>query len=454
MRFSQLDGLTIGVWGAGVETRSFGRQVAARLPRARIAVLVREERHDARAERERTLDAPELTRDAVIVGPDRAVEALRRCEVLVRSPGVSIHRPELRALAAHGLPIATPTGLWIAERGGRNMIGVTATKGKSTTASLIAHLVTKAGRAVQLGGNIGRPALDLLDADERALAVIELSSYQIADLTSGPEVAMASNLYPEHLTWHLTMDAYRHDKLRLLALPGVRRCVLNATSPEVMAAPRATEEVWTFGTPPGWYVTGDGSVARGGGEIHVPAGTLRLPGRHNALNVCGAATALEALGIPVPPLGEALADFEPLAHRLQVVHQADGVIWVDDSISTEPYAARVAIESFPDRPVVLIGGGYDRGQDYAALGALLAERRASVLGLPTTGARLVAAALAAGVPGDRARMMEGLADAVAAARGLAVPGTVVLLSPAAPSFSTHPSYEARGDHFRELARGG
>lgn len=453
MRFSQLDGLTIGVWGAGVETRSFGRQLAARLPRARIAVLVREERLDARAQREETLHVPELPAQAII-GPERAVEALRYCDVLVRSPGVSIHRPELRALAARGVPIVTPTGLWIEEREGFNIIGVTATKGKSTTASLIAHLVAKAGRPVQLAGNIGRPALDLLDTDERELAVIELSSYQIADLTIGPEVAMASNLYPEHLVWHLTMDAYRNEKLRVLSLPGVRRCVLNATSEEVMRAPRATADVWTFGRPPGWHVNAEGAVAHGDGEVRVPSGQLPLPGRHNALNVCGAATALEALGIAVPTLAQALADFEPLAHRLQVVHETDGVIWVDDSISTEPYAARAAIDSFPDRRVVLIAGGYDRGQDYGELGRLLAERGASVLGLPTTGARLIEASRAAGVPPDRAQLMDDLPAAVAAARAVATPGTVVLLSPAAPSFTTHASYEVRGDHFRDLARGG
>src|SRR5829696_5342729 len=141
MRFSQLDGLTVGVWGAGVETRSFARQVAARLPRTRIAVLVREERHDARAEPERTARAPELTEQATIVGADRAVEALRACDVLVRSPGVSIHRPELRALGVGGLPVVTAPGLWLAERGGRNMIGATLTKGKSRRESLIAHQV-------------------------------------------------------------------------------------------------------------------------------------------------------------------------------------------------------------------------------------------------------------------------------------------------------------------------
>lgn len=428
MRFSALDGLKIGVWGAGLETRSFARHVAERLPRASIPVVVLEE--DA--------DAPELTDGAQTVDAAGAAAALAGCDLVVRSPGVSIYRPELR-----GLRTATPTGLWMAEREGRNVIGVTATKGKSTTSKLIAHLVAAAGVDVRLGGNIGAPALDLLDDD--ALAVIELSSYQVADLEAGPGVAMVSNVYTEHIPWHGTVEAYRSDKLRLLTLPGVKRCVLNATAPLVMAAPRATEDVLTFGAVPGWHVDEDGSVVRGEQVI------TRLPliGRHNALNVCGALTALEALEIALSDPESALADFVGLDHRLQIIHEADGVTWVDDSISTEPEAAKFAIESFPDASIVLIGGGFEREQDYTALGAALAERGAHVIGLPDTGTRLVEAVLAAG--GD-ARMVADLPAAVAAARVAARPGSVVLLSPAAPSFNTHENFGARGDHFRDLAR--
>jgi len=428
MRFSALDGLTIGVWGAGLETRSFARHVAARLPRARIAVVVLEE----------PADAPELTRDARVVDAAGAADALRGCDVVVRSPGVSIYRPELR-----GLRTTTPTALWMGEREGRNVIGVTATKGKSTTSKLIAHLLAKADVPVRLGGNIGAPALDLLDDD--TLAVIELSSYQIADLADGPEIALASNVYTEHIPFHGSAETYRRDKLRLLSLPGVRRCVLNATSAEVMAAPRATDDVLTFGVPPGWHVTEDGAVARADQVV----AELPLIGRHNALNVCGALTALDAIGVALPDPEAALADFVGLDHRLQVVHEADGVRWVDDSISTETEAARCAVESFPDSDNVLIGGGYDRSQDYTELGATLAARGVHVLGLPVTGTRLVDAVVAAG--GD-ARLIEDLPTAVAAARALARPGTVVLLSPAAPSFNTHENFAARGDHFAELAR--
>lgn len=440
MRFSELDGHSIGVWGAGVETRSFARVLRSSLARARIAVVVLED----------APDAPELTADARVVSAGEAVEALKACDVLVRSPGVSRHRPELQAITALGTPIVTPTGLWLAERGGRNTIGITATKGKSTTASLVAHLVAATGREARLAGNIGRPALELLDTSEDELAVVELSSYQIADLTCGPQVAMASNVYREHLNWHLTYDAYRQDKLRLLALPGVERCVVNVLSPDVMAAERAPGPVYVYGTAPGWHVNEDGSVMKEGAPP-LARDVLPLRGPHNALNLCGALTALEALDIPLPPLPSAFAGFEPLKHRLQTVHEDDGVEWVDDSISTTPESTLAAMAAFPDTRLIVIGGGFDRGQDYADLGLVAARSRTPVVTLPITGSRLAQAVRAAG---GEAYEVADLPAAVAVARALATPGTVVLLSPAAPSFNTHVDYRARGDHFRELAATG
>ena len=172
--------------------------------------------------------------------------------MVVRSPGVSIYRPELR-----GLKTTTPTALWMAEREGRDVIGVTATKGKSTTSKLIAHLIAKAGVPVRLGGNIGAPALDLLGDD--ALAVIELSSYQIADLAAGPETAVVSNVYAEHVNWHGSVEAYRSDKLRLLALPGV-----SALRPE---RDRAAGHGRAAGRSGGVHVRGGAGLARDRGRL-------------------------------------------------------------------------------------------------------------------------------------------------------------------------------------------
>jgi UDP-N-acetylmuramoylalanine--D-glutamate ligase len=444
MRFSGLDGRRIGVWGAGAETRSFAVQAARLLPRARIAVVVLEE----------PADAPELTGGgAAVVDAAGALDALAGCDLVIRSPGVSIHRAELQALVARGVPVTTATGLWLAERAGAGVLGITGTKGKSTTATMAAHLLAAAGINAALAGNIGRPALDLVDEPGGdGMVVVELSSYQIADLPAGPETAMVVNLFREHVDWHGDEAGYRRDKLRLLGLPEVRRCVIGAGEGPVLDAARAGgAQRFAFGGPDGWHVTAGGDVALGE-ELRVSVDELPLPGAHNASNLCAALTALEALGVAAPPLPAALDGLVALPHRLQLVHRARGVSWIDDSISTTPESAIAALDSFPSGPVVLIGGGLDRGQDHRALAARLADREATVIGMPATGDRLVADARAAGVTEDRAMLVSDLPQAVAAAGVAARPGGVVLLSPAAPSYHAYRNYIARGEHFLALAR--
>jgi UDP-N-acetylmuramoyl-L-alanine---L-glutamate ligase len=443
VRFSELDGARVGVWGAGREVISFAAQLAKRLPSARLAVAVFDE--PPTQDVGKTLGAPGVQ----VVGNGEALAALAGCDVLVRSPGVSIYRPELIALREGGLPVTTATALWLAERGGEGVIGVTGTKGKSTTAALAAHVARAAGRTVQLAGNIGVPALDLLDEEVAEVTVVELSSFHIADLALGPEVAVITNLFREHTDWHGSEDAYRADKLRILGLPGVRAAVVGVREKRLARA-HPNIEVEVFGVSGGWEVADGGVSLRG--EPKLVRADLPLHGEHNALNLCAALTALEALGVEPPSLPGALADFRPLAHRLETVLEREGVTWVDDSISTTPESALAALASFPGRDVVLIGGGQDRGQDYAGLGRAFEARGASVVGVPTTGARLVAAAREAGVPPERAVEAVDLAQAVELARGLAHGGGAVLLSPAAPSYDFFSDFVERGERFRELVR--
>ena len=400
--------------------------------------------------------------------------------MVVRSPGVSVHRPELRALRAAGTPVTTATALWLAERGGAGVIGVTGTKGKSTTAALACHLARAAGRTAQLAGNIGVPALDLLDEQPADVTIVELSSYHTADLDTGPEVALVTSLFREHTDWHGSEAVYRADKLRLLGLPGVRVAVVNArderlrdelatgahasldaeahagldaeahAGPRADAHPRTVPAVIRYGAPDGWDALSEGVALRG--QLRVTSAELPLRGEHNALNLCGALAALEALGVE-PPLPGSLEGFQALAHRLETVAERDGVTWVDDSISTTPESTLAALASFPGRELILIGGGQDRGQDYTQLGRVLAEARVSVIGVPSTGARLLAAARDAGAPASSALAAADMQEAVALARTAARPGAVVLLSPAAPSYDNYRDFEQRGERFRELATG-
>ncbi len=444
LRFSELDGANIGVWGVGREIGSFAAQLARHLPRARIAVVALDT--DPGGDVRATLGAPyaRLVTGAEIAG------ALAGCEVVVRSPGVSMYRPELCALRAAEIPVTTATALWLAEREGRGVIAVTGTKGKSTTAALLAHLARASGQAVALAGNIGVPALDLLDRPPTETTVVELSSYQIADLEIGPEVAVITNLFREHTDWHGSEEAYRRDKLRLLGLPGVRAVVVNARDEQLVDAAAHADATGTlFGAPGGWDVGPAGVTL--GDELVVPAAELPLRGEHNALNLCAALTSLPVCGIATPRLPDALRDFHALPHRLEVVSERDCILWVDDSISTTPESTLAALGSFAEHEIVLLGGGQDRGQDYAELARALAERGATVIGLPTTGPHLVAAARAAGISASRAIETAGMEEAVARARALAGPGTAVLLSPAAPSYDTYRNFEERAAHFRTLA---
>jgi UDP-N-acetylmuramoyl-L-alanine---L-glutamate ligase len=442
MRFSALDGAALAVWGVGRETRSLAAQVKRRLPEARINWIILEGAVTGDPDRE--LGIPPTRK----VAPEEAAGALLGCDLVVRSPGVSIYRPELAAIRAAGIPVTTATAMWFEDRGGENVIGITGTKGKSTTAALVHHLLQETGALVHLAGNIGRPALDLLDMPSSETAVVELSSYQISDLAVGPEIAVMTNLFQEHVDWHGSASIYRADKLRIFGLRGVRAAVVNGKDPQLTAASSASPERNFFGVDGGWHVNRDGVAFAD--DLRLRADELPLLGDHNALNLCAALAALDSIRVHVAGLKEALADFRALPHRLETVADQAGVLWVDDSISTTPESTIAAISSFPDRQIVLIGGGQDRDQDYHELGRVLAQRDAAVLGVPTTGERLVAAARQAGISAERAREVSDIASAVQLARSLATQRSVVLLSPAAPSYNSHRNFEERGDHFRAL----
>ncbi|MBA2793169.1 MAG: UDP-N-acetylmuramoyl-L-alanine--D-glutamate ligase [Thermoleophilaceae bacterium] len=402
MRLSELEGRRVGIWGAGRE----GRAAAAAVERAggHVEVMATDE-------------APS------------DLDRLDGCEVVIRSPGVSRYRPELARMAEAGVVLTTGTNLFFAEPRTARVLGVSGTKGKSTTSAMLAHLLRCAGDSVELGGNIGRPLLDLLALPEPDFYVVELSSFQISDLERGPDIAVMLNLYREHTDWHGSEEAYGADKLRLLGLDRVRIAVVNARDPRLSAAAGPGVEMRLFGNaePP--------SIE-----------AMPVRGEHNRLNLAAAIAAAGAVGVQVPDVHAAMSSFVALPHRLETVTKAGGVTWVNDSIATTPEATIAALETFSDQSVILIAGGYDRGQDYGNLGRAIAEHPggATFIALLDTGRRI-----AASVPGERAHdEAKDLEAAVALASRRASNGSVVLLSPAAPSFGAFRDFEERGERFR------
>lgn len=428
-------------------------------------------------------DAPVLPfPDVPWLHGDEGLDALAACDVVIRSPGVPVRSPEADRVRMGGATLTTGTALWFAERvDHETVIGVTGTKGKSTTASLIHHLLGRAGVRSRLVGNIGRPLLDELIPDVPPDAwVVELSSYQLSDLPRAPTIAVVTNLLRDHLPWHGDEPTYHDDKLRILtaeadaeASAGRRRnprmAILSHADPRLRAAgEQLTAPVLWVDDPQGFHVA-EGEI-RNGPRPLCRIADLPLRGVIGGRNVAAALEAVHALGYEIPDLVDALRDFAPLPHRQQVIAVDRGRTWVDDSISTTPEAALAAVAAFAPGPVVLIAGGDHRDQDYAAMAQALADgaiptgafgeppARVAVAGLvtlPGTGPEIAAAvAAAAGVGGPvPTEQITGddpdavIRAAVAAADALAPEGATILLSPAAPSHNVFRDFEDRGDRF-------
>ncbi|MFC8845279.1 MULTISPECIES: UDP-N-acetylmuramoyl-L-alanine--D-glutamate ligase [unclassified Micromonospora] len=444
MRLSDLRGRTVAVWGTGREGRAAVIAIAAHGPADLVAV------DDSGNFLALPWEGP-LAEAAPLVTGEEGFARLAAAEVVVRSPGVPNTHPWLVELRRRGVTVTQGSALWMADHA-RRTVGVTGSKGKSTTSSLISHLLTAVDRPNVFGGNIGVPLLDLPDAD---LYVLELSSYQCTDLTDSPRVAVVTALFPEHLDAHGGEREYYRDKLNLLA-HGPQTIVVNGADPRLAAelgdrpAVRAGSPDTTHvapgpdGTP--WFHLGDRPL--------FPRAVLPLVGRHNEGNLCVALAVLDALGVDVAAradtLAVAVAGFQGLAHRLTEIADPSGLTFVDDTLATSPYAAMHAIDAYEGRPLTVIVGGTDRGLDYAPLREHLAEREITVLGIPDSGERIVAAL--AGLPKVRAEVVDDLVAAVGRARELTPAGGVVLLSPAAPSYGRFRNFEHRSEVFAEAVR--
>ena len=445
MRVSQLEGKRVALWGWGREGRAAWRALRKQLPDLPLTLFCNE----AEAAEAAALG------DTLLV-PVSQVEAgsLSAFDVVVKSPGISPYRPEAQAAAARGTRFIGGTALWFAAHEGARTACVTGTKGKSTTTSLLAHLLRAGGHRTALAGNIGLPLLEVPDHPAPEFWAIELSSYQTGDVASSgvrPEVAVVLNLFPEHLDWHGSESRYVEDKLQLVTAARPRTAVLNAADPRLAALDLPDSRIAWFNRADGWHLRGD-ALYRGDAFIF-ETGAVPLPGRHNRGNLCAVMAAIEALGVDPAPLVRAALDFRPLPHRLQWLGERDGIDWINDSISTTPHASLAALDCHRGRRVAILLGGHDRGLDWSDFAARLRdEAPVAVVTMGGNGPRIHA--LLASLAAEGRFVLEAaddLADAVARARRLLEGDGVVLLSPGAPSFGAYRDYTERGRHFAALA---
>jgi UDP-N-acetylmuramoyl-L-alanine---L-glutamate ligase len=425
LSWSDLPGARVGVWGLGREGRASVRKL-----RALGVEPVLVDDHPGQPD--------------VLATGRAGLAALERCDVVVKTPGLSRYRPEVARLARLGVPVVGGLGLWLAEQDRQQVLCVTGTKGKSTTASLTGHLLTGLGYKCLVGGNIGVVPYDPAEQTDFDYWVIEVSSYQATDPPCTPPVTAVTSLHPDHLDWHGGVERYYRDKLSMCTQPGADLTVANGDSEPL----RQHEKL--LGPRVEWVSQDDDRDA----DWMAPLGLL---GRHNRRNALIARRCLVAMGIPGATdddrLRAAAAGYLPLPNRLNPVGTVAGVTFVDDSLSTNVLPTLAALDAFPDRRIALIVGGHDRGIDYAPLAAGLAARDAPtyVLTLPDSGPR-IRAEIERAAARVRATDCPGLDEAVTTGFGWARPDGVVLLSPAAPSFGRFRDYRDRSEAFAQAVR--
>jgi len=394
--------------------------------------------------------------DVVVCEPGSPLpEVCAEATVAVMSPGIPVTGDLHRSIRELSIPLTSGSALFVSDHHAR-VVGVTGSKGKSTTTTLIHALLEGSGVDAALGGNMGIPLQGLDPAEYYAL---ELSSYQCHYLEVSPDVVGLTALFPEHLDWHGSSDAYYDDKLNIVA-HNPRVVVANADD-EILVRELTQRyphlPVTWVGHGQQWHLEPDGdeSWLCRGDQKFFHTSQSRILGRHNHQNLLIAVATATATGlVDDTALAGVLAKFEGLAHRLERISDPSGVVFVNDSLATNPQAGAAALRSLHSPGMVWIVGGHDRGVDYQPLvDQVVVSRPRHILGLPASGGKLLGlfrAALKEAGASDDVLLEEVLdmAAAVTRARELAGPGDYVLMSPAAPSFGQYRDYRHRAEEFR------
>ena len=417
----RLRGKRVLILGFGREGRSSLRFLEHHVPEAFVAVADRNES---------ALDEVKQKGFPVFSG-DRYLEAVNQYEVVIKTPGISLLGFEV----ADAVEITSQTDLFLSQFHAQT-IGITGTKGKSTTTSLIHHLLKNTGHDALLTGNIGIPCFDVMEQiGPESIVVYELSAHQLEYVHNSPRVGVLLNVFEEHLDHFGTFERYKQAKLNLLRFMG-------GDDYAVIHDSLMTEAL----------ELGVNNVLFPNMAFDIDEDALPLLGAHNLLNVKAALCACWAYGVAPDEMIPHLYTFKPLEHRLEPVGTFGGVTFVNDSISTIPQAAVSACQAL-GRVDYLLLGGFDRGIDYQPLVDYLKQQPVPCL-------------LFTGEAGARMRrMMEGqgvdavlvnyasMEEAFGYLRLHAKPGNVCLLSPAASSYDQYKNFEERGAKFKRLAAG-
>lgn len=376
------------------------------------------------------------------------LDGLDRFDVIVRTPGLSAERI-LEKNPSVADKITSGTNIFFEACPTKNIIGITGTKGKGTTSTIVAEMLRAAGKTVHLGGNIGVPALGFIDEIAPGdWVVLELSSFQLSDIRHSPHIAVCLMVVPEHQDWHIDFVDYTNSKQNLFRFQDKNDTAIyfpnNTTSKEIASVSLATKI--PYYAEPGAYIHEQNVCI----DTHIlcKVDEIRLLGEHNWQNVCAAITVVWQITQDVNAIRSIVTSFSGLPHRLEYVGEKNGILYYDDSFGTTPETAMVALKSFL-APKVLIAGGSDKGASYQELAQVVAtENVRAVITIGETGPAIKAALTNAGYM----QVFEGgttMTEIVHTARSYANAGDIVLLSTASASFGLFKSYTDRGNQFKQ-----
>lgn len=365
---------------------------------------------------------------------------LGRYDLLLRSPGWPLNNPGLKNARRAKVTVSSPLQLFLDLCPTKNIIGITGTKGKGTTATLIYKILTKAGRAAHLGGNIGVAPFSFLDKIKKTdYIVLELSSFQLEDLSTAPRWSIITNFYPEHLApadpnnpnYHRSIASYWQAKLNIAKAKGSELLILNERLKNKIKTAKLNQKIIFFQPS---------KLAN------------RLVGNYNLENIGAAVTLAKQLKIPTHSYQSTVATFRNLEHRLEFVAERQKIKYFNNSFATAPESTAADLESFSE-PIILIAGGADKGADFLPLAAKIKQRVKYLILLPGTGSQKIKRALTRlDFPAQKFRLADNMAAAVSQAKKLAVAGDIVLLSAACASFGIFKNYKERGDLFKKYVR--
>jgi len=381
-------------------------------------------------------------------------------QIVFRSPGIALTQKEFRRAAKAGVEISSTTRLFFELCSGR-IIGVTGTKGKSTTTSLIHHLLKDRKRKAYLAGNIGHSPLPLLKKLGRSSWVIlELSSFQLEDMTKSPQISVLLNVVAEHLDRHKTFakyllakqSIYKYQKKNdvLVASKDFDPTRLALRQARGKTCPVSTKQILRKGI----YLS-DGEIIyrdikTGRRQVVAPITAMKLRGGHMWQNVLPAVAAAILAGAPVKRIERRLKSFKPLHHRLEIVRTIGKTIFVDDSLATTPEAAAAAVLAFPDLPKAIILGGVHKGGDIKQLAKTIAKLDVRLAVLIGRSAKKFKNALKKNAPRVPTKMVAKFEDAIKTAYSKVKDGGAVILAPACASFDMFADAYDRGDQFKKV----